>query len=143
MKNSFFCLIKSHFTTRARNFCSKGPRGSEICYAYWPPSPGTDYHVFVSKFLSDFFFGSFFQLFQKKIIKKILFSPTYYPFLITSCSKGPSGLKFVMRIDHPHAGPTITFLIFKFDENCSFFQLLKKSVFKINNLINPTHCPAL
>ena len=50
-----------------------------------------------------------FSTFSKKSILKILLIPLTaqrYNF----CSKGPRGLKFVMRIDHPHVGPTTTFL---------------------------------
>ena len=44
-------------------------------------------------------------------MKKILLIPlTAQPY--NFCSKSPRGLKFVMRIDPPHAGPTTTFLFF-------------------------------
>ena len=53
--------------------------------------------------------AGFFNVFKQKSISKILLIPLTaqrYNF----CSKGPRGLKFVMRIDQPHAGPITTFL---------------------------------
>ena len=86
------CFERLH---RARNLCSRGPRGLKFFMHSHPLMGGRP------------------PKFQQKIRRKKIFfcliSPTHYP-AHNSCSKGPRGLKFVMRIDHPHVGPTTTFL---------------------------------
>ena len=70
------------------------------------------------------------QNFREKFDEKnCRISPTHYP-AHNSCSKGPRGLKFVMRIDPPHAGPTTTFLFLN-STNIVHFFILKKNIKKI------------
>ena len=102
-KKNFFRLISpTHYP--AHNSCSKGPRGLKFVMRIDHPHVGpTTTFLFQNSTKIVHFFNFF-----KKKLKKILFIPlTAFPY--NFCSKGPSGLKFVMRIDHPHAGPTITF----------------------------------
>ena len=46
-----------------------------------------------------------------------------------SCSKGPRGLKFVMRIEPTHAEPTTTFLSQNSTKIVHFFNFFKKNQF--------------
>ena len=72
------------------------------------PSCGTDYHILVLKFDEN---CSFFQRFKKCFQNKLLLIPlTAQPY--NFCSKGATGLKFVMCIYPRHAEPT-TKLLFK------------------------------
>ena len=72
------------------------------------------------------------QNFKKKSTKNFflsLISPTHYP-AYNFCSKGPRGLKFVMRIDPPHAEPTTTFLFQNSTKIVHFFNFQKKHVLR-------------
>ena len=83
---------------------------------------------------------SFFQLFQNLFFLNFLLIPlTAQPY--NCCSKGSRGLKFVMRIDSPHAGPITTFLFLNSMNIVQFFNFFKTNIKKY--IINPTHCPAL
>ena len=72
--------------------------------------------------------------FHKKIDEKnvsyflCLISPTHFP-AYNSCSTCTKGLKFVMRIDRPHAGSTITFCFKIWRKLIIFSTFSKKKTF--------------
>ena len=78
----------------------------------------------------------FFNVFKKKKLVLIPLTGPPYNF----CSKGPRGLKFVVRIDPLHAGPTTTFLFFNCTKvhffNCFILCSVLKIVFqKMSRLV--------
>ena len=98
-------------TSVCRNLCSRGPRGLKFFMHSHPLMGGRP------------------PKFQQKIRRKKFFffrliSPTHFP-AYNSCSTCTRCLKFVMRIDSPHAGPTITFLFQNSTKIVHFFGFFK------------------
>ena len=119
-KKFFFCLISpTHFP--AYNSCSKGPRCLKFVMRIDSPHAGpTTTFLFQNSTKIVHFFE------KKYILKLVLISPTHYP-AYNLCSKCPRGLKFVMRIHAPHAGPNTTFLFLNLTKIVHFFNFFKKS----------------